>query len=548
MSEDLKSYIFKYIGEKAESVNAFGCNFAVFRHNKSKGKKLISVSFWKGSPGYIYSLQMSLLEWVSLINKYFQCWYIRFYVDANIFKAFTPETRRNTAEQIKKTEIDRIVRQIDVMVSSRLAVDKMNNNYSLFDALNIDREKEFDEWSYDKKLYDAIEFDKLIDKYLNTEGPKSIDGLIAYIANSQTVNNYLQPTIDKQMNFIDSYNWREVMQQLIKHKEVELWFYQCQWGYQTTQVMDPVLDRHLNTFGSLVRFHPFDDNDVDIVLVRNIESLTSHIDRKVVDRWIDSGKTFCIYAFPEYVCLKHDVPIYNSTCQGLDNEIMILATINYNKTGKNNRFENCIIYDNIIKHIRSSSNTYVKTFAYGIDEVILTKCVKPYLLNNPDDFEIIYLTQYFMTRYGGEGKEGYETYYGALSKRYENVEPDADYENSKKKYKELFLKNELYYFPDDEIGERNLFAFYHIFYVPAIFPGLAFKYKNLRRVTHQQKAIEYYFPEKFKSSKVSKFRRLSSVSLRDMYFPESNKSNIYRNKYLKYKQKYLLLKNQISSL
>lgn len=521
MSEDLKSYLSKYLEEKPETVKAFGCNFGVYRHNKDKGKKLISVSLWKGSPGYVYSLQMSLLSWIQLVNTYFKGWYIRFYIDANIFKPFTLETRESTRDQIYQMEWDKVANDVKNMIDTRLAMDQTSNRYELFDALKIDREKPFFQRPYDQKIFKAINFSKLVDEYLGTQEEKSLENLNAYILRDPAIKEYLQRIIDKQMAYLESYNWKEVFRQIItKHPEAEIWFYQCQWGYRTTLVSDPILDRHLNTFGSMIRFHPFDDNDVDVILVRNIESLTSELDRGVVDRWLSSDKTFCVYAFPEYICSKHDIPIYNETCKGFEEEIMILAVINYNKKSKNNRFQNCINYDFIIDFIRKSKNTYVRTYVYGIDEVVLTKCVKPYLINNPDDFEIIYLTQSY-DYLNSSDQEAYDRYRRFMSTRFFSSDEQRKLEQKKTMYKTAFIRNVSDYFPDFEIGMTNLFAYYYIYYAPAIFPGQGFRSKKLVKASMQKKAFSFYFPEK-------------------------DKKTFYQQKYLKYKQKYLELKSRLS--
>lgn len=546
MSSDISSFT-KLLEKKPETINAFGCTFSVYRSNKDKGKRVISVSLWKGSPGYLFSLQTSLLEWIRIVREVFKGWYIRFYVDANIFRPFTPETRDRAEKELMDIEKKIVETNVGWMINSLLEKEQFEGKYDLWDALGVDKSEEIYGAAYDEKMYRLFDFDNLLKLYLSSQinTNKSIEGLIKFIMEQPIVYEYIKPIVRKRMNYIESYNLTDIFQQLVtKHLDVaEVWFYHCQWGYSRIRTSDPTLQRHLNTFGSIVRFHPFDDNDVDIILVRNLEALSSQYDKMTVDRWLKSGKTFCLYSFSDYICGIHDMGVYNETCKELNGEIMILAMINYNKKSRSNLFKNCMTYDFMIDLIRKTSNQYLKDFVYGVDEVILTRCVKPYLKKNSDDFEIVYITRYFNYKkmYGEEAyKQFIEKMKSNEAKTPLTTEGLQLLEEKKRQYRDLFLNNDKDYFPDPKAD--HWFSYYNIASVQAMFPGLAFKVKTLKRVGEEetQAALKYHFYQGTQESSPKKAPQAVLSAERT-----GEVTTFYRKKYLKYKQKYLSLKNRL---
>lgn len=163
--------------------------------------------------------------------------------------------------------------------------------------------------------------------------------------------------------------WERIFSQLIdNYKNIELWFYSCPWGQDKTY-------KHKNTFGSLVRFHAFQDPNVEVAICKNIELLSSKKDAEIINKWVESGKKYfttyniqtgydCDYSNPK-LCERFD----------LENINMILAT--FGIRGNDINIFNEIIKHDINYYHLSGKNKGEKDFPYGIDEIVLTKIYKP---------------------------------------------------------------------------------------------------------------------------------------------------------------------------
>ena len=70
----------------AEDVRSMGCTFSVYRRRKRE--KVVTISFWKARPGYIFNLSQSIVLWPTMIQSFFgDEWNIRMYVDYTLLRA-----------------------------------------------------------------------------------------------------------------------------------------------------------------------------------------------------------------------------------------------------------------------------------------------------------------------------------------------------------------------------------------------------------------------------------------------------------------------------
>jgi hypothetical protein len=74
----------EFRGFKPEKVKDIGCSFKVFR--KTRSDKVISLSLWKGSPGYVFNLSNTILWWGRNVKVLYPGFNVRIYVDYSIFR------------------------------------------------------------------------------------------------------------------------------------------------------------------------------------------------------------------------------------------------------------------------------------------------------------------------------------------------------------------------------------------------------------------------------------------------------------------------------
>lgn len=205
-----------------------------------------------------------------------------------------------------------------------------------------------------------------------------------YIDNN--ITKPLESTKDRKQDI----DWFKLFEKLKEYENIELWFYNCPWGQKSG------MGKHINTFGSLVRFHAFQDKHVNVVLCKNIELLSSKKDAEIINNWVQSDKKyFTLYNIQTgYDCDYSNSKMCESV--GLTDTNMILATFGIKK----NHID---IFDKI-HEIRNKFFKELKDFPYGIDEIVLTKIYKPLMnIENtfivprqliqqsiPEDFKIIF--------------------------------------------------------------------------------------------------------------------------------------------------------------
>lgn len=173
------------------------------------------------------------------------------------------------------------------------------------------------------------------------------------------VRFYIDKDISKHMkNDID---WDMLLTSLKRFNNIELWFYDCDSGKKD--------NKHIRTFGSLVRFHALTDSSLQCRIFRNVELLTSPKEARLIHQWVLSDKDYLIYFDIEdgYPCNYGNKKLCKQV--GLINKYMILATF-----GSKNTFPN---------YLKDSYNLCVDygmlNYPYGVDEICLTILVKPYL-------------------------------------------------------------------------------------------------------------------------------------------------------------------------
>lgn len=280
---------------KPEYIADFGCQFAVYRTTTSK--KVISVSLWKQSAGYVPALSYGLLWWSSNIKKLFPGYNIRIFLDSSVYKPFRGYTS--------------------------------------------------------KDLKDLAEIEK-INEYERKHGEDSYtDWAPAYP--------------EEKPQFGDDVDWDKIVNSLYKNPNVELWLHNCSWG----KLGKGKGKNYTGTFGSLVRFQPLFDKNVDITIVRNLELLSSKYDAKTMKDWENSGRQYHLYMIQyQYGCFEDVVSnkTYLRLCKdaGLNKRRMLLAGWFASKgTWPHSKFERMM---SILNHLRFD-------YSYGVDEVVLTKLI-----------------------------------------------------------------------------------------------------------------------------------------------------------------------------
>jgi hypothetical protein len=186
------------------------------------------------------------------------------------------------------------------------------------------------------------------------------------------MDNSIFSTIQKnshdEKERIRDIDWHDMIDQLLKHDNIELWIYSCEWGKKQQSF-------HIGTFGSIVRFHPMQDENVDIVLVKNLELLTSSKDVRLIYDWVNSGKTYYMIFLPDgsYICDYKNIELCRK--MGMENEYMLMATFGIRKP---------IPYNNIFNNIHDLifNNSVLQNYTYGVDEVILTLLFKNHINEN----------------------------------------------------------------------------------------------------------------------------------------------------------------------
>lgn len=173
------------------------------------------------------------------------------------------------------------------------------------------------------------------------------------------IDNSIFNNIENDIVVVD---WNDILNQLKKHKNIEIYKYFCDWGY------DEEKKGHKGTFGSLVRFHVLTDTEVSVSIIKNVELLSTPKDARLVHHFVQSDKKYLTYFDPNYVCDYGKSPM----CEIVKkyNYGMILAT--FGMKGE------CPV-KNLFHKIHKLIFKYpeLNKFKYGVDEIILTYFIKP---------------------------------------------------------------------------------------------------------------------------------------------------------------------------
>lgn len=183
----------------------------------------------------------------------------------------------------------------------------------------------------------------------------------------------------------DRTDWIDLFAQLLKYKNIELWFYQCPWAFDTKRI-----GSHKNTFGSLIRFHAFDDPDTEVIVSHNLEYLTSPKDRERTQEWLKSGKKYHLYTahnlgLEMYSCVGN---YYMCHKNGLYRNPSLMATFGLRK----NKGESTNIFSEGMLLINQKTRL-LYNFDYGVDEIILTLLLKP-KITTENTFVSVILLEY----------------------------------------------------------------------------------------------------------------------------------------------------------
>ena len=243
------------LGKSDETIVSMGCTFSVYRQRRRD--QVVTVSFWKSAPGYIFNLSQSILLWPTMIKQFFgDKWNIRFYLDDSILS------------HLPDSDIDR---------------------------------------------------------------------------------------------------WMEIIQSVLKQKNVEVWMFDCASFKKRALVQDS--RGHRGTFASLVRFQPLFEPDVRVCVSRNLELLTSCQDGSICNAFAsDNTKQYLIYAISGYNCHYGEDICRRATTYPLYREGMILAWFGCKVKLTEQVWQHWITWTQDI-------GIYERQ-AYGIDEIFLWKMFK----------------------------------------------------------------------------------------------------------------------------------------------------------------------------
>lgn len=167
-------------------------------------------------------------------------------------------------------------------------------------------------------------------------------------------------------------DWYNVIDQLKQRRNVEVWLYFCEWGHDAK---GRCKNCHSGTFGSLLRFHAFQDPNVNIAISRNVEMLSSPKMSRIVHHWagLHDKQYHILYNIADGYSCGYNNP---KMCQDVNMTGVntVLATFGFKKTkGLPNPYPN--LFYEIRKYI--SKHPVLKKFPYGVDEVVLTHFFKP---------------------------------------------------------------------------------------------------------------------------------------------------------------------------
>ena len=194
------------------------------------------------------------------------------------------------------------------------------------------------------------------------------------------VRFYIDGSIFRSMK--EDIDWHMVIDQLKKRRNVEVWLYFCEWGHHDQE--SSCKRCHTGTFGSLLRFHAFEDPTVNIAVSRNVEMLSSPKLARIVHHWanLPVKQYHIIYNIEDGYSCGYGNPTMCADLQ-MTNTNVVVAWFGFKKT---RNLPNP--YPNLFSQIRRLINVHYQTlgkFPYGIDEIVLTRFFKP-LMNHSNTY------------------------------------------------------------------------------------------------------------------------------------------------------------------
>ena len=151
----------------------------------------------------------------------------------------------------------------------------------------------------------------------------------------------------------DATEWYEIFEHILEYENIELWFYNC-----VGQNSNKCIGCHQGTFGSVVRFHAFDDPETEVVICHNLEYLTSPRDKERTELWLESGKQYHWY------CFWTPKGQYGNVLEHTT-EPTVIATFSVRKQQGEK-----------MGYFSVELEQKYRDYPYGVDEYILTKLLK----------------------------------------------------------------------------------------------------------------------------------------------------------------------------
>ena len=237
----------------------------------------------------------------------------------------------------------------------------------------------------------------------------------------------------------------EVFDNLNRIKYVQIIDVNCQYRDEDITLADIYHRGYMMTF---VRFLAFFDNDIDILLFRDLHRTLKEADRDIIFEWEKSNKTSLLYIVPTYIpkhieCLlkfkeyeKNVIDFSIAKKFIKDNNAGLMAAMFSVKLYDFSKKELVYMYSSLYNFITSMTlKTIVSDacgedlalrFNYGIDELILNRIFLPFILSKPY-IKIIFaeIKPYFIYPIFNKSKKLFNAIVGYISvnitDRYRNI-------------------------------------------------------------------------------------------------------------------------------
>lgn len=178
---------------------------------------------------------------------------------------------------------------------------------------------------------------------------------------------------------VKEYDGQNIIDQIIHKGNIEIIFWECPWGLNEDKVS------HRDTFGSIIRLHALIDG-FNCVICKNLESMSSTREKRIIDTWIRSGKVFLINQFVQeqtnYICSKDS---RSDICRRFEKQISSSPMPILNLFGYQSKTPLITNFEEILKMAFKSGFNYV----YGVDEAYLMNICNNSDLWKPENLHII---------------------------------------------------------------------------------------------------------------------------------------------------------------